>query len=60
MVANVLLKDCFHLEASLHIPLFSGRDPAGHERSGQGLGFGRKLAQETSAVGNRDVGPRGK
>lgn len=60
MVANVLLKGSFHLEASLHFPLFAGRDAAGHERPGQGLSFSRKLAQETSAVGNRDVGPRGK
>lgn len=61
MVANVvLLKDSFHRAATPCIPLFAGRDTAGHERSGQGLGFSRKLAQETSAVGNRDAGPKGK
>lgn len=61
IVANlVLLKDSFHLEALLLILPFPGRDTAGHERSGKGLGICRKPAQEASAIGNRDVDPRGK
>ena len=61
IVANlVLLKDSFHLAAVLFTFPFPGRDTADHEGSGQGSGFSRKLAQEASATGNRDVGQTGK
>ena len=61
MVVNlVLLKDSFHLAAVLLTFQFPGRDTADHEGSGQGSGFSRKLAQEASATGKRDVGQTGK
>ena len=60
-VANIIhLKYSFNLAALLLILLFLGRDTAGHERSGQGLGFCRKPTQKASAIRNRDVGSKGK